>query len=237
LPLADEERPCPHCGANVVPPVEIVAAYRHLEWARAALARAELAWKRAAFWNAPAWIIAFGLLDAAWSFALMYFLVARSGTSDFAAIHWLASVVTYMAMPSATCGWWIGVGLAQNAFKWPRVFPGISRRALRSLPAENVPCSNCGAEACFDEGRLATHCAYCGSEEVRPSLARGATAEARAVEGEARGSIVEAYRRMVERREGLLFYIDGMAGLQVVIGLVMLLDAIPYVGSFLDMFS
>jgi hypothetical protein len=41
----------------------------------------------------------------------------------------------------------------------------------------------------------------------------------------------------VERREGLLFYIDGMAGLQVVIGLVMLLDAIPYVGSFLDMFS
>lgn len=236
-PLAADVQPCAHCGKPVDPPRRIVEAYRLLAWSQATLVRAERAWKRAVFWGAPIWIVLFGVLDAAWSVAILFFFITRSGRSDFAATPRLASALTLLAGPSATLGWAIGLMLASNALKWPRVFPRVPRSAMRSLPREEASCSECGAPAAFDEGRLATHCVYCGAEQLRPALAGAAASEAREHTRKARVSIVEAYRAMVGRREALLWFIDLMAGLQVAFVVVTLLERIPYVGAILDALS
>jgi hypothetical protein len=137
-------------------------------------------------------------------------------------------------MPSVAFSWVIGGGMFLVARDMPQVLGNAPRASFKSLPLDHVECSNCGAALDFPKGRLGSICAYCGSEEIRPSLARRASAEARSLAGRARHSIIDAYRATVSRRELWLEVFDVMAVLQVLYAATEILHRIPYVGAFLE---
>jgi Zn finger protein HypA/HybF involved in hydrogenase expression len=243
VPLAPDAFKCPYCAAQVTPSAEMALAYRRLEWAKRELERAEATWKRAVVYNAPIWMALFGGLYFCWSAGVLYLAIASGGQSfaalmsSFASWPRLQGLLIFMALPSATCGWFIGGGMATNAYQLPKVLGKVPRASFKALPLAHVECSNCGAALDFPEGRLGSICAYCGSEEIRPSLAGRASREARSLAGQARRSIIDAYRAMVSRRETLLSLFDIMAGLQVLFAIGEVIGRIPYLGPFLEAFS
>ena len=239
VPLADESFPCPYCRATVVPSPAVVRARRRVEWAKRALVRAERAWKRAVLWNAPIWVFLFGVCFCASSAGVFYYVLAVADgiPNDLAAWPKVGIALSYMAAPSVILGWWIGAQFAGNAFKMPKVLGNVPKASFVALPLAHVKCSNCGADIDFANGRLGAICEYCGSEEIRPSLAGRATKEARSLEGAARRSIIDAHRATTERREMMLSFIDLMAILQILGVIGGLLDKIPYLGALLELFG
>lgn len=231
--LAEAPFDCPHCAAEIVPPAAVIAAYKHVVWAKHALERAERAWRLAVLWNAPVWVVLFGLLFAAWAAAYFY-LVITGPANQYAAWSKPEKLLYFASAPSGLFGPWLGLFLSVNAGNLKRVIANVPRASFTSIPPQPAQCSHCGGAVTFADGRFTTLCTYCGSQEIRPSLAREAAREARSVGRKAGESIVDSYRAIIARRETLLRFFDLLAGLQVVLIVFEAARWVPVLRRWLD---
>lgn len=224
---------CPHCAAEIVPPPDVIAAYGRIVWAKHALERAERAWRLAVLWNAPVWLVLFGLLFTAWAGAYFY-LVITGPANQYAEWSKLEKVLYFASTPGGLFGPWLGLFLSMDSGKLKRLVADVPRGTFTSLPPHAAVCSHCGAAVTFADGRFTALCAYCGSEEIRPSLAREAAREARSVGRRAGRSIIEAYRAIVARRERLFRFFDLLAAFQIVLVLFEAARWVPVLRKWLD---
>jgi DNA-directed RNA polymerase subunit RPC12/RpoP len=231
-PLTDETAECAHCSAKIVPPPDVAAAYRRVIWAKRALSRAEDAWRTARRWCAPGWVALFVVVVTAWSLVYLGLVIAASSRQP--PVEWSSRqlLLIMAAGPSGAYGWAIGVWLGIDGSKLGRAL-GKLPRGLESLPARSVPCSHCGAAVDFAEGHFGVICTYCGSEEIRPTLARHAAKEADELHAASSRSMIEAHRAVASRRESLLKYLDYAAAFQVVFVLYHLGLSVPVLGDVL----
>ncbi len=230
--LAEAPVDCPHCAAEVVPPPDVIAAYRRIVWAKGALERAERAWRLAVHWNAPVWVVLFGVVFTAWA-ATYFYLVITGPANQYAEWSKPERLLYFASAPSGIFGAWFGLFLSVNLGKLRGVVANVPRGSFQALPAQDAECSHCGGAVTFADGRFTALCAYCGSEEVRPSLAEAAAGEARSVGRAAGRSIIDSYRAIVARRESLFHLFDLLAGLQLVLVAFAAASWIPVVGEWL----
>lgn len=234
MPLSDATFACPHCSAKIVPSPDVIAAHRRMVAAQHLLALAERTWKRAVLWGSPVWVFLFWLGITMWSGVYVYLVIAQSSGPGIRELSRIDRAFYFASAPSGMFGWCLWMVMINELGKFGRVLGKVPRSFFRSLPAEDASCSHCGASVRFENGRLATLCAYCGAEEIRPALAKRAAAEAQSLKTAALASILEAYRAIVTRREALLRYVDAMAVGQIVLVLFDMLSSIPGVGRVLE---
>jgi len=201
------------------------------------LALAERTWKRAVLWGSPIWVLLFWLGITVWSAGYLYLLIATTLDPTAPQSTKLDRVLLFLSAPSGIFGWCLWMVMVNDLGKLGRVFGKVPRAFFQSLPPQDAACSHCGAAVTFESGRLATVCTYCAAEEIRPSLAKRAAEEARSMQAAAHASIIEAYRAIVERREALLRYVDGMALGAVVLVAIDILSWIPIVGRVFEIFQ
>jgi hypothetical protein len=210
VPLQGQVFPCPHCGAEVKPPAEYVAALNDREATAAELVKAERMWRWSRWTSSPLllWPLRFAMI--AW-LGLVLFGAAVLGEDWPKMVLFLAIILAIVFVGLA----WIS-GMAGER----KQLPPLPKNEVFDGPAADGVCTSCGAPVRFPEKRIAMLCLYCTAEAYRASVAKAEERKAKTDHAAAGQSLLDAMIARRDRRDDLLLFFAFMGIAEIFYGVV-----------------
>lgn len=199
--------PCPHCGAEVRPPPEYVAALADRQGALRELARAERIWRWSRWTSSRPLLILLRIAIVVWLLAVCFSALVLSETWPGPVLG-LAGILAVLFLI-------VGLSFVSALADERAKLPLLPKSEAFHCAAETGDCNTCGAPIQFPENRLATLCPYCRSESYRAALAEVERREATAKRAAASESLLDAVNALDARRSDVLVFIVFLAFAEV----------------------
>jgi len=199
--------PCSHCGAEVRPPPEYVAALTDREGALHELARAERIWRWSRWTSSRPLLILLRIAIVAWLVAVCFSALVLGETWP-GPILALAGILAVLFLI-------VGLSFVSALADERAKLPPLPKSKAFHCAAETGDCNTCGAPIQFSENRLATLCPYCRGESYRAALAHIERRDATAERAAASQSLVDAVDALDARRSDVLLFVVFLAFAEV----------------------